>query len=323
MSGLRIAAITSQRHCGMSPAILSQPSTRASFATSLLCSFCALHQQQLSSSLLIFSTMIPFLLVDFGLLFVVRALLNQAHEQCWDPRPCSPTLFSSGLDSLLYLDLSQNALTTLGSNYFLSLFNIMAHLNVSHNLLTTLETNAFNGLNILSSLDVSHNPVCSIEAGALAALNYNYLNFLLLNDMRLTALNDSLFSENLVDLYFLELQNNAITSISANAFNGMTKLGYLDLSNNQITQLDSGAFNGVDSLVYLYLDQNPLSEIDPLAFNWNYRELAEVTCGPTDSPADCSLPMCLAAYGNNVTLAYDWASGCCRLSAPLAGPFCS
>lgn len=55
----------------------------------------------------------------------------------------------------------------------------------------------------------------------------------------------------------LNLNNNMLTSLPANAFNGLSDLRELHIRNNQLTELPANLFRGLRSLIILRVDGNP------------------------------------------------------------------
>ncbi|XP_011270316.1 tyrosine-protein kinase transforming protein Src, variant [Capsaspora owczarzaki ATCC 30864] len=64
----------------------------------------------------------------------------------------------------------------------------------------------------------------------------------------------------------LSLQGNQLTSISADAFTGLTALSYLYLQTNQITSISASTFTTLSALTVLYLNNNLMTSIPVNAF---------------------------------------------------------
>ncbi|MEE8451961.1 MAG: PEP-CTERM sorting domain-containing protein [Thermoguttaceae bacterium] len=60
----------------------------------------------------------------------------------------------------------------------------------------------------------------------------------------------------------LELNNNQISSLAANQFQGLTNLSILHLFDNQISSLNTNPFQGLANLEYLWLNDNQISSLD-------------------------------------------------------------
>ncbi|CAH1785132.1 unnamed protein product [Owenia fusiformis] len=79
---------------------------------------------------------------------------------------------------------------------------------------------------------------------------------------------EQIYPENLAEdrVLQLDLSNNAITMIRADAFSALKDLQKLDLSSNQISLIDAGAFRGLDKLERLILTGNRLGTISSSIF---------------------------------------------------------
>ncbi len=64
----------------------------------------------------------------------------------------------------------------------------------------------------------------------------------------------------------LELNNNQISSLAANQFQGLTNLSILHLFDNQISSLNTNPFQGLANLEYLWLNDNQISSLDANQF---------------------------------------------------------
>ncbi|XP_066297670.1 chondroadherin-like isoform X1 [Branchiostoma lanceolatum] len=63
------------------------------------------------------------------------------------------------------------------------------------------------------------------------------------------------------DTFSLDLSNNAITELTANAFQNLNSLEQLILTGNQISTIPDGAFNGLDDVKVLKLNENRLTAL--------------------------------------------------------------
>jgi Leucine-rich repeat (LRR) protein len=70
----------------------------------------------------------------------------------------------------------------------------------------------------------------------------------------------------LLKLYYLDLQNNKLTTLNFQTFAPLNSLGNLSLSNNQITSLDKDTFRNSTNLVYFFMDFNLLLTLDATIF---------------------------------------------------------
>ncbi len=83
----------------------------------------------------------------------------------------------------------------------------------------------------------------------------------------LTCLDDSNLFVDLIDLRYLSLGVNQLSSLDPFLFNSLTNLISLDLSFNQLTELNSFSFVSLSSLENLYLSGNRLISLDSSLFN--------------------------------------------------------
>lgn len=61
--------------------------------------------------------------------------------------------------------------------------------------------------------------------------------------------------------YYLYLQNNYISEVTAEPFLNATEVRWVNLANNRIHRIDKQVFNKVPALLYLYVQQNQLKEV--------------------------------------------------------------
>lgn len=136
----------------------------------------------------------------------------------------------SGIYSIRELDLSGNILDSISSVSNLQFANQIVHLNISHNKLTQMDDSMFSTMPALEKLDVSNNMISSVG--------------------------DNTFV-NSRQLWYLNLANNFIGSLSAATFNGIeASLVYLDLSTNRFSTVSDETFSSLHDLKYLKLSDN-------------------------------------------------------------------
>lgn len=94
---------------------------------------------------------------------------------------------------------------------------------------------------------------------------FRRLKLLRVNDAGITILDADSFC---IDhkLQELDLQHNAITSISSNVFQHLANLTNIDLADNQINRIESGLFENLPALTTLNLSCNALITIDSHTF---------------------------------------------------------
>ena len=100
------------------------------------------------------------------------------------------------------------------------------------------------------------------------------LRVLYLNNNRISELLPNTFN-NLPALHELYLNNNQINVLPPNTFGFLPKLRFLYLNNNQISVLNQDVFNNMDGLLQLYLNNNQISTLPQGVFN-NLSKLREL-----------------------------------------------
>lgn len=118
----------------------------------------------------------------------------------------------------------------------------------------TLENDLFSAISSVHTLDLSFNQIQSLPNTDSFRLLRNLRN-LTLQGNQISALNDGQFAG--MDLDILDLSNNVISTVSANAFMYLAGVRNLDLSNNKIHTLPGYVFQPIASEVYtLKLNDN-------------------------------------------------------------------
>ncbi|MCX6823003.1 MAG: right-handed parallel beta-helix repeat-containing protein [candidate division SR1 bacterium] len=214
----------------------------------------------------------------------------------------------SNLNSLSYVDLRYNNITSIEGGTFSGLLNL-SDLYLNYNQITSIESGTFVNLPSLGGLYLSHNQIVSIANGAFVDIPYLY--YLYLDENTITALQNNTFANipsleelylndnhivsiesgtfaGLSDLSYLYLDNNQITSLEDTTFADLSSLEELDLSYNNITSLGSGTFVGLSNLYYLYLYNNQIVTLDANIFsnlsnleqlNLSYNRLSSIESG--------------------------------------------
>ncbi|CAG4930503.1 unnamed protein product [Colias eurytheme] len=143
----------------------------------------------------------------------------------------------NGLRELQSLDLGENNLKVIPSDVFCPLDNLQK-LNLTHNKIKNIDRIGLGnncGLDILS-LDLSYNELKTLnEDSEIAALRR---------------------------LQELRLQNNNISDISSEIFNGLISLRVLNISHNNLQFIPEGTFANTKELREIYLNDNQLFELD-------------------------------------------------------------
>jgi len=95
--------------------------------------------------------------------------------------------------------------------------------------------------------------------------SYTNLQLLSLEENQISSLDANAF-QGLTNLQTLSLDYNQISSLDANAFQGLSNLQRVDLGHNQIASLEANQFQGLASLQSLSLEDNQISSLDANAF---------------------------------------------------------
>lgn len=166
--------------------------------------------------------------------------------------------------TLRSVDLSANALVSLGSSVFKSLPSLDS-LSLENNQISSLDEETFDGIGNLTSLDLSYNKISDLPPGVFKALPK--LQHLSLAFNPLTNMNGSVLwsSRNLVTL---DLSGIGFKTLHKDFFSSnMTKLEKLILAHNAIEVVPSKAlFNLRNSLTYLDLSANPIKTLGAYTF---------------------------------------------------------
>ncbi|RZC37409.1 chaoptin [Asbolus verrucosus] len=189
---------------------------------------------------------------------------------------------------LKHLDLTRNLITSLNTDAFLGLENILKELylsqnritnlvgpalsliklevlDLSDNHLTELSRNAFGMLPQLRFLNLSHNPYLATIPSNLIQKLENLEEFDL-SHTGLKILTSDFFSKS-SKLRGIHLQHNSITEIGDGVFANMLNLTVVDLSYNNINNIKQGAFVNVMNFKELLLKGNQLSSFKGEFFN--------------------------------------------------------
>ncbi|XP_054724752.1 insulin-like growth factor-binding protein complex acid labile subunit [Uloborus diversus] len=183
--------------------------------------------------------------------------------------------------NLHYLDMSQNLLTSLGSENFSEQKELLV-LHLNSNKITSLSKKAFSGLAKLRILRLDGNFIADIADGAFeplislenldlsrnristltssAFLGLSSLKELLLRDNKLTQIPTDAF-QNITPLRSLDLGMNFLYMISKNSFHHLHHLQVLSLDGCGIHIIETGAFLGLDNIVSLFLQDNELQNV--------------------------------------------------------------
>ncbi|EGD81869.1 hypothetical protein PTSG_13192, partial [Salpingoeca rosetta] len=168
------------------------------------------------------------------------------------------------------LDLSQNRISALESDAF-SLLPELTSINLESNNLTQLPNPAFDSAEKLAVVDLSDNFLGDLAPGAFASLFS--LRVLDLSNNDLGAIHTQFVPGSLETL---NLHDNRISAIAADAFGAGRRLRYITLDGNFLHQLPDNVFGHCRSLSALYLQGNQLTSITSDTLRGAHHTLTEV-----------------------------------------------
>ena len=111
-----------------------------------------------------------------------------------------------------------------------------------------------------------------------------------MQDNGLTSLPENVF-DGLSSLIHIGLYGNSLTSLSEDGFAGLSSLHQIVLNNNELTTLPNGLFEGVTTLQLLHLQGN---SVDPLPLTVSLEPVGAdqfKAVAPTGAPFDIMLPL--------------------------------
>ncbi|XP_034237518.1 protein artichoke, partial [Thrips palmi] len=172
-------------------------------------------------------------------------------------RRCDPRLLAN-LPSLRRLDLSGNNIAHVDPGSFLNT-PALEHVNLSSNALAMLSPATFRMLLNLFELDVGRNRLSHMVPGLPPGVEY-----LRMAMNQVTVLPPPTSPDmNLPALRLLDLSNNGLKRVSAEAFRQMPGLQQLMLSGNALQTLETGSLSGLNRLERLELRGNRLTSLLP------------------------------------------------------------
>lgn len=187
-----------------------------------------------------------------------------------------------GLASLLTLSLTKNDINTIEPRAFKGLTKLQT-LDLRHNAIRDLRKGTLAELKGLRQLNLANNKIAKATFADLAQsvdslhLDYNEIdvleegNFiqtptsiLSLTGNRISSITRGAF--NLPTLKDLYLNNNTLTTIEGDSYEGLSRLRRLWLSENKISEIRKGACKNLGSLYILDISKNPFQKLENGAF---------------------------------------------------------
>ncbi|TGZ32446.1 Leucine-rich repeats and immunoglobulin-like domains protein 3 [Temnothorax longispinosus] len=168
----------------------------------------------------------------------------------------------SKLFRLNYLYLDDNKIEAVQNDVFQGLVSLLT-LTLARNDIKTIGPSAFRGLRTLQTLDLRHNSIHDLRKGTLAELiGLKQLN--LSNNKIVKATISSIMrgAFNLPTLRDLYLNNNTLTTIEGDSYEGLNRLRRLWLSENKISEIRRGACKNLGSLYILDISKNPFQKLE-------------------------------------------------------------
>lgn len=132
----------------------------------------------------------------------------------------------------------------------------MKYLNLQHNAINLIETGAFDDMPELQVLELDFNAIKEIDPHWFSGSPK--VRRLTMAENQLRDIPEAAFQnmgENVVDIW---IQNNKITTVHPNAFEGIRKANHLWFYDNKIEELDDDLFAGVQRIDHLSFGGNRL-----------------------------------------------------------------
>lgn len=183
-----------------------------------------------------------------------------------------------GLASLLTLTLAGNSIKMIEPNAFRGLTTLLT-LDLRHNSIRDLKKGTLAELTSLKQLNLANNKITKATFADLAQsveslyLDYNELDILeegnfiqtptsilSLTGNRISSIMRGAF--NLPTLRDLYLNNNTLTTIEGNSYEGLSRLRRLWLSENKISEIRKNACKNLGSLYILDISKNPFQKLE-------------------------------------------------------------
>lgn len=175
----------------------------------------------------------------------------------------SGDILRSIAEKVITLVISKNVVRELPPGTF-QYFQQLQHLDLTRNLLVNLNSDTFTGLETsLLSLKIAQNKIVSLGG---PPLNMNELKSLDISENRLSEVAADAFSL-LPNLNYLNLSRNAhLTILPITVFHNLPKLKILDISMTNLKLLLPKFFDSLLTLEKIFLNDNDLTEISENTF---------------------------------------------------------
>jgi Leucine-rich repeat (LRR) protein len=195
--------------------------------------------------------------------------LNLSHNKLDLESEFNNVSFFKGKSLLETLDLSFNEIKYLDSNRTFQYLNSLKYLNLSNNRLNSLDAFIFGFLYNLSDLHLASNNLTFLNGRCF--FNLRNLKKLILKNNQLNSIDFSQLNKNdLYNLEYLELEENKITHINETHFQFYFYLSSLNLNSNPIESIHKNTFKSLKLLKTLWVSN---TKIDSLFLNSNLKEL--------------------------------------------------
>ena len=169
-----------------------------------------------------------------------------------------PPSVCQNLPRLKILKLDNNKLANLTSDIFRGRCEQqLLMLNLSNNELTHLPQDLFTATSNLKTLDLRHNRLKQLFTDSFTLLELDYLY---LSGNNISTLPVGVFNS-LYELCHLDMHQNAISTLPHGVFTSLTWLRILVLSGNAISTLPKGVFTELGELFYVDLGGNAISTV--------------------------------------------------------------
>lgn len=172
------------------------------------------------------------------------------------------------MGNLIYINLSENKLTTLPKDVFQK-NTFIEELNLSFNSIDFLPSDIFKGISNMAILNLNYNEFSSAPNFYAPDLQRLYFAY---NKIRII---DNFMFKSFESLDHLDLHGNGIQKIQVNAFIALKELKEIDLSFNDLTAIKSTLFLGNDKLDSIKLNDNPRLNKLPIDGFLSYSNLAK------------------------------------------------